>query len=122
MMSPKSRKRDQKIKKHQIFRFFSFRLWPLYPTGINIGSKRPQLLLKHAEKQSETRCVQSFGAKSRASAVNLRLITHTKCRFGQNLHFILYQDYFRSIIILQNFHLPGDRITNDKQLDEIVQT
>ena len=52
----------------QIFRFPSFRLWPFSPTGINIGSKRPQLLLKHADKQSETRRVQSFGAKSGASA------------------------------------------------------
>ena len=55
----------------QIFRFSSFRLWSFYPTGINIGSKRPQLLLKHAEKQSGTRRVQSFGAKSGASAAKL---------------------------------------------------
>ena len=70
MMSPKSRKWEQKFKKNwvQIFHFSSFRLWPFYPTGINIGSKRPQLLLKHAEKQSETRLVQSFGAKSGYSA------------------------------------------------------
>ena len=52
----------------QIFRFSSFRLWPFYPTGINIGSKRPQHVLKHAEMQSETRRVQSFGAKFEASA------------------------------------------------------
>ena len=52
----------------QIFCFPSFGLWPFYRTGINIGSKRPQPLLKHAEKQSETRRVQSFGAKSGASA------------------------------------------------------
>ena len=70
MLSPKSRKRDQKIKKNsaQIFRFSSFRLWPFYPTGIKIGSKWPQHVLKHAEMQSETRGVQSFGAKSGASA------------------------------------------------------
>ena len=53
----------------QIFRFPSFRLCPFYPTGINIGSKRPQHVLKHAEKQAETRRVQSFGAKFGASAV-----------------------------------------------------
>ena len=52
----------------QIFRFPSFRLCPFYPTGINIGSKRPQHVLKHAEKQEETRRVQSFGAKFGASA------------------------------------------------------
>ena len=70
MMSPKSRKWDQKIKKLSAdFPFFRvFVCGPFYPTGINIGSKRPQLLLKHAEKQSETRRVQSFGAKSGASA------------------------------------------------------
>ena len=45
----------------QIFRFPSFRLCPFYPTGINIGSKRPQHVLKHVEKQAETRRVQSFG-------------------------------------------------------------
>ena len=47
----------------QFFRFSSFRLWPFYPTGINIGSKWPQHVSKHAEKQSETRRVQNFGAK-----------------------------------------------------------
>ena len=52
----------------QIFSFPSFRLLPFYPTGINIGSKRPQHVLKHAEVQSEARGVQSFGAKSGASA------------------------------------------------------
>ena len=50
------------------FRFSSFRRWPLYPTGINTESKRPQLLLKHAGKQSETRRVQGSGAKSGAGA------------------------------------------------------
>ena len=53
----------------QIFRFSCFRLWAFYPTGINIGSKRPHLLLKHAEKQSETRRVQSLRAKSGASEI-----------------------------------------------------
>ena len=62
----------------QIFRFPSFRLCPFYPTGINIGSKRPQHVLKHAEKQEETRRVQSFGAKFGANGTrfflaNLRL-------------------------------------------------
>ena len=52
----------------QIFRFPSFRLCPFYPTGINIGSKRPQHVLKHVEKQAETQGVQSFGAKFGASA------------------------------------------------------
>ena len=46
----------------QIFRFPTFCLCLFYPTGINIGSKRPQHVLKHAEKQAETRRVQSFGA------------------------------------------------------------
>ena len=50
-----------------MIRFSSFRLWPLYPTDVNIGSNRPQHVLKHAEKQSETRRVQRFGAKSGAS-------------------------------------------------------
>ena len=49
-------------------RFSSFRLWPFYHIGINIRSKRPQHVLKHVEKQSETRRMQSFGAKSGASA------------------------------------------------------
>ena len=49
----------------QIFRFSSFRF---YLTGINIVSKRPQHVLKHAEKQSETRRVQSFSAKSGGSS------------------------------------------------------
>ena len=68
-MSPKSRKWDQKNRKNlsAAFRFSSFPLWTFYPTGINIGSKRPQHVLKHAKKQSETRRVQSFGAKSGAS-------------------------------------------------------
>ena len=52
----------------QIFRFPSFRLCPFYPTGINIGSKRPRHVLKHVEKQAETRRVQSCGAKFGASA------------------------------------------------------
>ena len=51
----------------QIFPF-SFVPPPFYPTGINIGSKRPQHVLKHVEKQAETRRVQSFGAKSGDSA------------------------------------------------------
>ena len=54
----------------QIFRLFRFRLRSFYPIGINIGSKQPQLLLKHAEKQSDTRRVQSFGAKSGAGVAN----------------------------------------------------
>ena len=52
----------------QIFHFPSFRFWHFYPTGVNIGSKRSQNVWKHAEKQSETRRVQSFGAKSGANA------------------------------------------------------
>ena len=52
-MGPKKSKNNQV----QIFRFSSFRLWPFYPTGINM------LLLKHAEKQSDT-----TRAKSGASA------------------------------------------------------
>ena len=44
------------------------RLWPLYPTGIKIGSKRPLHVLKHAEMQSEARGVQSFSAKSVTSS------------------------------------------------------
>ena len=61
-MGPKNQK-----KLVQIFRFSSFRLWPFYPTGINIESKRPQLVLKHAEKQSETRRApaQDFAKKMR---------------------------------------------------------
>ena len=70
MMSSKSRKWDRKIKKSlaQLFSFSRFRLWPFYPTGINIGSKQPQHILKQDEKQSEIRRVQSFGAMSGASA------------------------------------------------------
>ena len=52
----------------QIFHFPSFRFCPFYPTGVNIGSKRPRNVLKHAEKQAETQRVQSFGAKSEALA------------------------------------------------------
>ena len=51
------------------FPFFQFSfLALLYLIGINIGSERPKHMLKHAEKQSETRRVQSFGAKSGARA------------------------------------------------------
>ena len=50
-----------------MFCFSGSRLWPIHPTGINIGQSGPQHVLKHAEKQSETRRVQSFGAKSGAS-------------------------------------------------------
>ena len=46
-------------------------MWPLYPTGDKNGSKKPQHVLKHAEMQSERQCVQSFGAKSGASAATL---------------------------------------------------
>ena len=72
MLSPKSRKGVRKITKKsaQIFRFFfSFRLWPPYLIDIKIVSMWPQHALKHAEMQSETRGVQSFGAKSRASGM-----------------------------------------------------
>ena len=55
----------------QIFRFLIFRLWPLYPTSIKIGSKWPKYVLKHSEMQSETRGVQSFVAKSGASVAKL---------------------------------------------------
>ena len=61
-MGPKNRK-----KLSAVFPLPSFHLWPFYPTGINISSKRPQHVLKHAKKQSETRRVQSFGAMSGAS-------------------------------------------------------
>ena len=47
------------------FQFSSFRLCTLCLTGIKIGSKWH--LFKHAEMQSETQGVQSFGAKSVAS-------------------------------------------------------
>ena len=57
MMSLKSRKRDQKNSKKlaQNFRFSCFLVWPLYNT-------------EQAELQPETPRVQSFGAKSGASA------------------------------------------------------
>ena len=74
----------------QIFRFPSFRLCPFYPTGINIGSKRPQHVLKHAEKQAEIQRVQS----SEPVLSSFDLIT--KCHFGltcvltfeQQFHFL----------------------------------
>ena len=70
MMASKSKKWDQKIKKMSAgFPFCRFPLCPFYPTGIKIGSERPQHVLKHAEKQWETPSVQSFGAKSEACVV-----------------------------------------------------
>ena len=65
MMSPKSRKWDQKIKKNRvkISRFSSFCFWPQQ----NWVQAAPHVL-KHVEKQSETGRVQSSGAKSGASA------------------------------------------------------
>ena len=62
------------LKMSAEFRFSIFRLWPFHITGIKIGSKRPQLVLKHTEKQSETRRVQSFGAKSGASAAEQKTL------------------------------------------------
>ena len=47
---------------------FQFSQYSFIATGIDIGSKRPQHVLKHAEMQTETLGVQSFGAKSGASA------------------------------------------------------
>ena len=64
-MGPKNQKKIE--CGFSVFPVFVQCLWPFYPTGINIGSKRPQHVLKHAEKQSETRRVQSFGAKFGAS-------------------------------------------------------
>ena len=63
-MGPKNQK-----KMSADFPFFQYSfVAPFYPTGINIGTKRPQHVLKHAERQSETRRVQMFGAKSGAIA------------------------------------------------------
>ena len=70
MMSSKSRKWDQKIKKiSAAFPFFQFSFVALLSHWyqINIGAKRPQHVLKRAEMQSETRSQQSFGANSVAS-------------------------------------------------------
>ena len=65
-----SEKRDQKNieKLVQNFRFFCFLLWPLYNTGDKIRSKGPYHVLTQAELQQETQRLQSFGAKSGASA------------------------------------------------------
>ena len=70
LMSPKSEKRDQKNQKKiaQVSRFSSFLVWPLYDTGDKIRSKGPEHVLKQAELQPATPRVQSFGAKSGASA------------------------------------------------------
>ena len=54
LMSLKSRNRDQKIEKKTECRFSKFRLWPLYSTGVKVGSQRPWHVLKHTELQSET--------------------------------------------------------------------
>ena len=71
MLSLKSRKQGQKIKKTaQIFDILVF-VYGHYPTDIKIGSKWPLHVLKQAEMQSKTRGVHSFGAKSGASAANL---------------------------------------------------
>ena len=58
----------KKSKKNsaQDSRFSSFLLWPLYPTGSNMGSKWH--VSKHAEMHSETLSVQSFGSKSGGSS------------------------------------------------------
>ena len=61
-MAPKSKKRDQK-KLAQNFRFSCFLVWPLNHIGNN-----PWHVLKQVELQPETPRVQSFGAKSGASA------------------------------------------------------
>ena len=82
----------------QIFRFPSFRLCPFYPTGINIGSKRPQHVLKHVEKQAETRRVQSFGAKFGASAADANTLLTLTWPMCQIWH----------ILFLQILNAPAD--------------
>ena len=66
MVSPQQENGTKKLRNSTDFLFSSFRLWPLYPTDIKIGSKCPQHVLKHAQMQSETRGMKSFGAMSGA--------------------------------------------------------
>ena len=87
----------------QIFRFPSFRLCPFYRTGINIGSNRPQHVLKHAEKQAETRRVQSFGAKFGASAAK-SLASGELCAQPSSLKIhlkalmLLFRTHYKSLV------------------------
>ena len=97
MMSPKSRKWDQKIENKlsaNFFRFSSFRLWPFHPTGINIVSKRPKLLLKHAEKQSEKRRVQSPEPVQLSPGLAFFGLNHDK------IHNHDYIDYNHGLLII----------------------
>ena len=94
-MRPKNQK-----KSSADFPFSIFGFWPFYPTGINIGSKRPQLLLKHAEKQSETRRVQSFGAKSGASAA-LAGPQHSSLKIDLEALMLLFRKLYKSFVGLE---------------------
>ena len=67
MLSPESRKQNQK-NSEQIFRFSSFRLWPLYPAWV----KMALACFKHAEMQSGTRGVQIFRGKFSAPSLAVR--------------------------------------------------
>ena len=82
----------------QIFRFPSFRLCPFYPTGINIGSKRPQHVLKHVEKQAETRRVQSFGAKFGASAAKLAGPKPSSLKIDLKAPMLLFRTLYKSFV------------------------
>ena len=68
MMSSKSKKMGPKNQKNER----SFSVFPVVAllSWYQHWVKAAQHVLKHAEKQSETRRVQSFGAKSGASAAN----------------------------------------------------
>ena len=62
MLSPKSRKRDQKIKKNERrFAFSSFRLWPIYLSDIKMGSKFGQTRFL----DESGNCLVQLGLKSK---------------------------------------------------------
>ena len=54
-------------------------MWPLNHTEDKIKSKGPWHVLKQAELQPETPCMQSFGAKSGASARQRRTSRKKLC-------------------------------------------
>ena len=80
-MSSKSKKWDQKIQKKLSahFPFFQFSFVALSSHWYQHWVKAAQHVLKHAEKQSETRRVQCFGAKSGASAAVQKLKALIDC-------------------------------------------
>ena len=81
-MGPKNQKRLSAG-----FLFFQFSFVALLSHWYQHWVKAAQFLLKHAEKQSETRRVESFGAKSGASAAKPHASGERRAKnFARNGH------------------------------------